>query len=588
MSGATTADLQQGRLLPTRLILPLLALAIVLACAISTIVSLLLIKATFNTVFVSDQWETVNLYERTLQGVPSFGDLIAQHKEHRIFLPRLIFLLDYAFDAGRNRINVAANLLIQLVHVALFIRIHSRIRAGYPLQLALALFIVLLFFGVYQYENFISGFQHQFLAVQLYATAAAWAVTSAQERGSEGRPYGVTLGIGIALGIASALTMANGAVALLCVAFTMALAGWNNRLTYAVAAAGLLVFAAYVFTFTPNPGHTSLGFSLTHPLLVSGHVSVYLGAIFQALAPRAAIVGGAAGLLCLGASLAALAAGSIARNRVNVTLVSVMSFVAATATLTALGRSSFGIEQGNASRYCSTSAVFWAALVCLAVSVIVEKFDKSARDKTAVAMTALGGVAALVLVSTAISQYRYRGFAQFWNPAMVRATTALLTGAEDETALKAVYPDVAQLNRFRAILMSHRLSIFAEIRPWELGKVITADRVIADADHCAGRIEKMDALPGLEPGLMKAEGWSWNARTHRPFDRLVFLSQDGVVSGYAMTPAFGWATKLDASTAGSVGSRWYGHVRAGTGPVRAYAILDGENKLCPLAVAPRG
>jgi hypothetical protein len=203
------------------------------------------------------------------------------------------------------------------------------------------------------------------------------------------------------------------------------------------------------------------------------------------------------------------------------------------------------------------------------------------------ALAALGGVAALLLVSTAISQYRYRGFAQVWNPAMVRATTALLTGAGDETALKAVYPDVAKLNRFRDILMSHRLSIFAEIHPWELGKVVTADRVTADADRCIGRIEKVDALPGSERG-MKAEGWSWNARTRRPFDRLVFLSQDGVVSGYAITPAFGWATKLDASTADSVGSRWYGHVRAGTGPVRAYAILDGENKLCPLAVAPRG
>ena len=73
---------------------------------------------------------------------------------------------------------------------------------------------------------------------------------------------------------------------------------------------------------------------------------------------------------------------------------------------------------------------------------------------------------------------------------MLRATAALLVGAPEEFVLKPVYPDAAQLNRLRDTLMKRQLSIFAEIQPWELGKVVTADSLITPPDRCNGQIEK--------------------------------------------------------------------------------------------------
>lgn len=99
-----------------------------------------------------DQWDTVPLYERALQGVLSLRDLIAPHNEHRILLPRLIMLLDYAIDAGRNRVNLAAIMLIQAMHAALFVLICRHVATSWPLRLALSSLVIVLLFGIYQYE----------------------------------------------------------------------------------------------------------------------------------------------------------------------------------------------------------------------------------------------------------------------------------------------------------------------------------------------------------------------------------------------------------------------------------------------------
>ena len=394
------------------------------------------------------------------------------------------------------------------------------------------------------------------------------------------RHAGLVVG-GIGLGLAAALTMANGALALLCVAFTCALAGWRNRPALFVTVAGVMIFAGYALTFAPHPGHTPLGFSLAHPFLVAGHLATYLGAIFAAVAPTAAAAAGIVAMLGLCAGLLGLAAGYVARNHTNVALVSIMLFVAATALLTALGRSSFGIEQASASRYCATSAVYWAALICLSTSIVVERFDKVRRDVAVIAV--VGGMTASVLVSIAITQHRYRSFAQTWDRKMLQATAALLIGAADTPVLKAVYPDLERLGQLRSVLMARQLSIFAAVRPWALGTMVGDERIMRAPDACAGQIEKIEALPDAQDGIVTTEGWSWNPPASRPFERLVFVSETGAVFGYAMTVPAGWTTKLDASAPDRIGSRWYGYMRGG--PVRLYGILPGEDRLCVLASA---
>ena len=86
---------------------------IILACGLSAAYSLRLTFRFYHPALFADQWETVLFFDRLLQGTITFGDFIAQHNEHRILFPRLVFVLDLWLTGARNGVNFAAILICQ-------------------------------------------------------------------------------------------------------------------------------------------------------------------------------------------------------------------------------------------------------------------------------------------------------------------------------------------------------------------------------------------------------------------------------------------------------------------------------------------
>src|SRR4051794_27159283 len=102
-----------------------------------------------------------------------YKNLFSQHNEHRILIPRLLFIIDSYFFNARSVFLISLTLICQLIHVFLFwwiIGFSNIITTNNRIYFTLMASI--LFFSLTQYDNFYVGFQIQFVGVFAAATAA--------------------------------------------------------------------------------------------------------------------------------------------------------------------------------------------------------------------------------------------------------------------------------------------------------------------------------------------------------------------------------------------------------------------------------
>ena len=544
--------------------------AIVL-CSISTAFSL---RQTWNSIhpaMLSDQWTFVMSLDRYFDGRWTFRDLIAQHNEHRLFLPRLVYLLDVWLTDARNTLNIAVILACQAVHAGLFFRLISERVEDRLLRWMTSAFVMLLLFCVIQYENFVWGFQVCFVGVYLLFSLSAYALASAQQNFATGQPYRWQFGAGLFFAFASALTMANGATALLCTALVFIGAGLLNRLTGMIAVLGLAVAGAYAATFTPNPGHTSLGFALEHPGAYLDYLATYVGGLFSPLGLGVARFAGILGWALTAIMGAGLLAGRLARDRVNLTLLAIVAFVLVSAAITGLGRISFGNEHAASSRYATPVAIFWTAITLLALLMLLGKRPQQ-RVIGGVALVAVATTVSLISVSA--YQLYYSLISQVLNARISNATDAILSAVNDDAALRALFPDPALLKTVALpILKAHRINIFARPGPWPLGTPVPETRLTDDRHLCIGAVDKIATVQD-GPDSFRLDGWAWNVAARKPFERLVILSDDRRVVGFGSA----FSVSLKARD-------WTGFARNSGGRALLVHGLLGDGTLCRLDAA---
>jgi hypothetical protein len=559
--------------------------AIILLCALSTAYSLRLVFRSYHAVLFWDQWSTVELFDRLLGGSATLSDFIADHNEHRLLVPRLIFALDLWLTDARNGVNFAAILICQAIHVALFHHMISQRVGAQAVRWALTAFVTLLLFCIVQKENFTWGFQIQFVGVFLLFTLAAWTLATAQARSAEDAPrWGLAIA-GLLCGLAAAFTMANGVVALFAIAVVFAAARLLNRLTAVVAVVAIVLIAGYAATFTPNPGHTPLGFALQNPLIFIQFVAIYLGCLFAPLGETFALVAGAIGLAFAAAAGIALAARPVGPDRVNLTLIAILVFAILTAAMTAVGRSSFGFEQAVASRYATPSAIFWAAAVTLAVLTVLGRTDPQ-PGRIVAALVLILAVTLVSLYAIFWAQFEYRFLRQFRVMDLQHGADALLSEVDDDAALRKLFP---QLERMKTtlipILKARRINVFARPPAWPLGAQVPQAQLVTAPERCRGAIERITAVQGI-PGAFQLDGWAWDNAARQPFDRIVTLSEDRRVTGYGSSgaPRFEVAAANPGVHGGYIGWTAYGRAPAGRN-LGVYG-LTGDGELCHIATRP--
>ncbi len=523
-----------------------------------------------------DEWATVNLIDRWQGGDMTAAEvLFAQHNEHRILVPRLVFFADDLLFAGGGLLSLAAIFLVQLLHTGLFAAVLGRSRPARAGRWAVAAVVLALMFSLRQAENFSSGFQLQFVAVFAGATSSFVLFGLAAQRCRDGRRAWPPLAASLGAVLLTTFTMANGLVAGSVLVVLALAARLRSRVVLVCAAWAALLMLVYLQGYEGVAHHGRPSDSLRQPLALLAYTAAYLGNIVATGRVASAVGLGLLGIAATaGAALRIVRQGRGARPGA-LAMFGVMLFVGATAAITASGRLAFGVEQALSSRYVTGSVAFWAAqLTYWWIDPPGRPFRLGSMPVPAgaVGRAAVGLVAAVLVFAVAHEQGGAKPGLVAQSFAQNESADALMLGLDDPAAtVRAAWSD-EDVRRLLPTLKADGLSIFGTADFAALGRPV-AERGSA-TDPCDGAVAAAVADPTLGPGGVRVAGRAEDGRRHRAVRRVLLTDAGGRVEGFASGPV-----------PGAPRGTWRGYAVAPAGAsLTAYGIVDGD-RLCLVGTA---
>ena len=514
-------------------------------------------------------WDEWSLFAHLADGGGwSLAWLWAQHNEHRIFVTKLFFLLDVEFFHGTQKFLLVSIFLVQLLQVGLLSwSLHalgglrgSAWRAGTGL-------IAYCILCPTQYENFVWGFQLQFVVPAAMATLAVLGLLLYQREGKAR-----FLVACIAAATIATWSLANGMLLwplLVFVAWWLRMKSsiWTPLLT-----ASLCNIALYFYHY-----HRTAS-KMTLPLLSLGerarYAVVYLGSTF--IRHSSGSVALLAGSLGICAALIFLV--RILRLRENsplflIELSFLMMLCLATAAATSSGRIHLGVEQATASRYQTFALLFWC---CLGLTLLV----RAAVNRTQ--FTALVALLLVMMLAFA-TQVRLPLIDAQWHQLRLKMVgLSLMAGVHDDAVLADAYPDPQAVLRAAGYMKQHRLSIFAGKHYEQLGAPLDSAYRVSPASVCSGYISTTQVLPsGNEHGL-RLTGYAWDDELKQPARDIVAVTA-GRITGFGSNVAIPLTSKGAGPHSDPSQFGWVTFVRDnGSGKVQLFAVTR-NGATCPFA-----
>ncbi|MGA8756912.1 MAG: hypothetical protein WB611_11385, partial [Stellaceae bacterium] len=419
-----------------------------------------------------------------------------------------------------------------------------------------------------QIENFVSGFQAQFFAIELAAVAAI--VCLVQRRRS-------SLSLVAATGF-SALAVYTLASGIIVPFLAIPVALWAGRSKAQII---LLSLSALALLVSYLHGYISPGYRLDPVRMLAqpdffAFMAIELGNPFGLLFQEFGnthYLYWAGGFGTLGLVLFATSALThLCRGRSigepALLFLAVAAFAISVVFLTVLGRLVLGVGEALSTRYATPMLLFWLSLAMLALIEIRRR-----RRFWLLAM----GLSLPCLLGLAYTQ------ASFVNSGLAsvlprrEGITALLADVDDPEALMHLYPVPARLIAQAVQLRARHQGIFADGWSTWLDTPLADHTRLAASAQCRGAIEQITALPASGRRQWRVSGWAWdNSRGVAP-ERIVLTDGPERIIGYALT---GYAPyKPD----GPKRSGWHGHLTADkTASITAYALIDRNRAACPL------
>lgn len=534
---------------------------------------------TYSPIPFNDQWVNV----QAMKDAPHVGwirYLFSQHNEHRILVPRLVFLADWTWFQGRNGLNLVAIGLFQLLGGACFVHaaLSQRPKAlgVFGLTAAVAMIASLM-----QWENLFWGFQVSFVAV--YA-AGVWAIyLFCRAAFDETRTRFGLLAAAMAFFVVATFSMANGVFA----GAAMVLVGLLARRRGFVITAGLVtavLLAVYLQGYHRPEAHSPPGLALQHPGRFVFYVSVFLGNLWAPGRPDAAALIGLVGMAATFAMFVLLLRKD-GRDPVRAALFGVVLFVGMSAAVTSLGRLNFGVVQALSSRYITPTAYFWASHA-LFWALTLERgsggWISLSRTPEAWVLTLQRGLIAWARLGLAVVFGLLLWRLIHLQPLaaeqalintrerMLSASSALLGGIDDPQAFLGVYPDAHIVESLAPFLRETHTSVFADPPGATVGAAFR--RPLAPATSCRGFFDFLIPSPD---GIWRAKGWGWDVKARRTFSRVVLVDGSGQVLGIGLSgmPRPDVSKAVSEVRDGRAG--WIALIRQGAGPeVTAYGLTE--------------
>ncbi len=504
-----------------------MAAGLVLAAIVLALQTVVTSFTTHSALQQGDEWTSLALFRSVLAGGAVVSDMLSQHNEHRIVLPRLVLFTDYLVAGGRGWLDLAVIFATQALTCALFLYLLGQVEGRRPERAAVGAVVVLLMVSLRQSENFTWGFQVQFVGVFAAGCLAPALLAGAIARGRAGRPApGLTLGALAAAGVAT-FSMSNGLLAGPTLTAVAVLGRAPRSVVLATVAATAALTAAFFMGYEVYGDGAPHHAMVEAPLRAAAYVAAYLGGLLD---PN---LGATVALGACGLAWVCVAAVETARGRdrdpVRLALLGIMLFTAGSAALTSVGRSAEGLGSAMASRYATGAACFWSA-------ALIHAWSYAGAGRLLRLVPAL---AALVLVlgvlraqAPAIAAQRRLAFAR------TVAGQGLVLGLVDDAALSAVDDDPDQVRALLPFLRERRLSVFADADADRLGGPLAAVDPRIDAP-CPGVFDTARADPTLGPAGVRVGGTSTTPGRLPALRPLYLVDSGGRVAGLGLTDADG-------------------------------------------------
>jgi hypothetical protein len=437
----------------------------------------------------ADFWGQFPFIERAVRGHLRIGDFWAQANEHRIFLPRIQFVVEYRFFDGRYVflfVDIVVSLLLLAGVFAAVIWAETRDRL-----LSWASFCVsaVAMLSPAAWENLTWAYQVQFAQVFLFATLAIIAVVVAARRDGRGA---VWIGVAALAAIASTYSLANGLLVwpvLVALAVVLRL---GLRSTAILGVVGAVTTFSYAWHFEPVKRHASYGESLSHPIALVKYLLVYLGSPLEKGGVGAA---GVVGFLGVALCTVLVAIAWRTRSSGSVTTPSgagVALFVLLTAVETAVGRLNLGVSQALSSRYATASFVFWLGILIGYLRPVLE--TRLARSRAWIGAPAYFGVAALVILAVGFEARPSRASLRSTVIGKELTVVAFRAGVDDSARTVTGTPASPQVLGALRWLRQRKLG------PWAPGGMVDGSRVDVRTTEapstCLGEIETAQPVAG--------------------------------------------------------------------------------------------
>ncbi len=376
-----------------------------------------------------------------------------------------------------------------------------------------------------QYENFVWGFQLQFV---LSAAMATLAVLGLLLYRREDQPR--FLAVSIAAASVATWSLANGMLLWPLLLFVALWLRMKSSTWIALLIAWVCNSGLYFYHY-----HRPVQ-KMTLPLLSVGervqYTLVYLGSTFVrhsggAIALSAGVLGICAALIFLVRILR--------QRQISSPFLIELSFLMllclATAAVTSSGRIHLGVEQATASRYQTFALLFWC---CLGLIVLLHVAKNRPRFQ---------GFAAclLVMMLAFATQVRLPLIDAQWHQMRLKMVSlSLLTGVYDPAVLADAYPDPQVVLRDAAYMKQHHLSIFAGKQYEQLGRSVDSQYHVTAGNACLGAITSSQSLPTNDGQGLRLTGYVWDQEMQEAAADIV-ATENGRIVGFgtsAVIPFF--------------------------------------------------
>ncbi len=480
-----------------------------------------------------DMWDgTVNFILR-FDDAP-IDQMFEQHNEHRLVLARLFFLIEYYVFDGSGIFLTVCNYLFVFVSWGVFARCLYQINAPDSPPRDIHLLVVILGAWLFlwaQKVNFLWAFQSQFFLAQLLPLIAFLLLSKAAY---QSRVWSMTFCAAIMIGVTSALSMANGVLALPFMAAWAIILRMPKAQVAALALIAELTLWLYFTDYSQPSGHGALFETiLTDPVGILVYTFRYLGNPGVHLAGSSGLIKIVSTLGGFGlAVFAAVAAFRATQNRpaepIAAGLLLFIIYVGASAFVTAGGRLILGMDTAVSSRYTTPTLMAWAAVFCIASPQILRIYRASDRAALGLVSTALVALCLLM-----VSQVRALESKQALNHDKALAVLALEMGIGDREPISLIYPHIPPVLDVASRASDADLGIFG----WQIYRGVRESigqtTELPSTKSCTGRLERYDIIDTIDD-YVRVYGWQFDSVRKPKTRRVQFVDEHGTIVGAAL------------------------------------------------------